>query len=361
MKIAVLLSGGVDSSVALKILKDEGHDLTAFYLKIWLEDDVAFLGECPWEDDLKYARAVCEKLDVPLEVIPLQREYYEKVVSYTISELKMGHTPSPDLFCNQRIKFGAFLEKIDPSYELIATGHYARIEKDGDSVLLKTAPDPVKDQTYFLSHLSRQQIKKALFPIGKYLKAEVRGLAEKFDLPTKSRRDSQGICFLGKIKFKDFAMSYLGKKPGEIVEYESGKILGPHEGFWNFTIGQRTGLGLSGGPWYVVKKDIDKNIVFVSHQFNFAEKAVDRFRVGQFNWINEPPSPNSALNLRVKLRHGPVFDKCLLTITVGEKGDAEGIVKIEEKDSGIAPGQFAVFYDDDVCLGCGRILESIKD
>src|SRR4030067_2342068 len=214
MKNAILLSGGVDSSVALRLLKDEGHQITAFYLKIWLQDEFSFLGECPWEEDLKYARGVCEQANVPLEVIPLQTEYWDNVVSYTIEEIKEGRTPNPDIFCNSLIKFGQFYDKIDSSFEKVASGHYARVEKSNIRYQLKKSPDPVKDQTYFLAYLTQDQLSRAYFPIGIYKKEEVRKLALKFDLPNKERKDSQGICFLGQIKFNDFIKHHLGEKKG---------------------------------------------------------------------------------------------------------------------------------------------------
>jgi len=161
MKIAVLLSGGVDSSVALRLLKDEGHNVTAFYLKIWLQDEFSFLGECPWEEDLKYTRRVCEQAKVPLEVIPLQTEYWDNVVSYTIEEIKEGRTPNPDIFCNSLIKFGEFYDKIDKSFEKVASGHYAKVEMVNGKHFLKTSPDPIKDQTYFLAYLTQQQLSRA--------------------------------------------------------------------------------------------------------------------------------------------------------------------------------------------------------
>ena len=227
MKIAVLVSGGVDSSVVLKLLKDEGkHELTAYYLQIWLEDELSFLGECPWEEDLSYVRQVCEQLDVPLKIVPLQKEYRERVVSYVIDELNNGRTPSPDILCNERVKFGAFFDAIDESYDKVASGHYAQvIEKEGHFELHR-APDPVKDQTYFLSSLRQDQLARALFPIGHLEKHEVRDLAESFDLPNKSRKDSQGICFLGKIKYSDFVKFHMGEKEGEVVELETGKVMG---------------------------------------------------------------------------------------------------------------------------------------
>ncbi len=166
MKIAVLLSGGVDSSVALRLLKEQGHDITAFYLKIWLQDEFSFLGECPWEEDLNYVRKVCEQIDVPVEVVPLQTEYWESVVTYTIEEIKSGRTPNPDIFCNSLIKFGQFYDKIDSSYEKVASGHYAKVVPENGKYILRRNPDPVKDQTYFLAYLTQNQLSRALFPLG---------------------------------------------------------------------------------------------------------------------------------------------------------------------------------------------------
>ena len=351
MKIAVLLSGGVDSSVALRLLKDEGHDLTAFYLKIWLQDEFSFLGECPWEEDLNYARGVCELVNVPLEVIPLQTEYWDNVVSYTISEIKEGRTPNPDIFCNSLIKFGEFYDKIDSSFEKVASGHYANVEMANGKYLLKSSPDPVKDQTYFLAYLNQQQLSRALFPIGKYKKSQIRNLAENYNLPTMARRDSQGICFLGQIKFKEFIKHHLGEIEGDIVDIDSGKILGKHPGYYFFTIGQRSGLKLGGGPWFVVKKDVKNNIIYISKQ-DLTIRDRNEFLVGKFNWINS--SPNEKQNLKVKIRHGANNYDC----NIDWMNESVLSVKLSESDNGIAPGQFAVFYDDDVCLGGGVILEN---
>ena len=348
MKIAVLLSGGVDSSLALALLKEQGYDVTAWYLKIWLEDEASFLGECPWEEDLAFARSVCEKLDVPLKVMPLQQEYYKLVVSYTLDELKHGRTPSPDIFCNRLVKFGAFMDRVGNEYDKIASGHYARIVDKEDGVHLYRAPDPIKDQTYFLSRMKLEQLERILFPIGDFQKTRVRELAEEYDLPTKSRKDSQGICFLGKIKFRDFAKMYLGEKPGDILELENNKKLGEHKGFWFHTIGQRTGLGLSGGPWYVVRKDIEHNIIYVSKTRGAEKEARSSFRVGAFNWIRKP---ESEMSLSCKLRHGPQIYNCTLEIN----GD-NGTVVLDGQDRGIAAGQFAVFYSGEECLGCGTIM-----
>jgi tRNA (5-methylaminomethyl-2-thiouridylate)-methyltransferase len=349
MKIALLLSGGVDSSVALKLLKDQGHDITAFYLKIWLEDDLAFLGQCPWEEDLKYVQAVCLQLNVPLKIVNMQKQYWDRIVSYTISEVKSGRTPSPDIFCNKRIKFGAFFDEIAGQFDKVATGHYAIIEEIDDKFILKKATDKFKDQTYFLSHLNQGQLSKILFPIGHLKKDEIRQLAQKFDLPTAERKDSQGICFLGKIKFSDFIKHHLGIKKGDLIEIETGKKIGDHDGFWYYTVGQRKGIGLSGGPWYVVKKDYQKNIVYISNKYYDPDKKRKDFYVHDFNWIlGQAPME---FELDVKIRHGEHVYKCKLEFINAN----EAKVILNEDDQGLAPGQFAVFYKKDVCLGCGKI------
>jgi tRNA U34 2-thiouridine synthase MnmA/TrmU len=406
MKIAMLISGGVDSSVALRLLRDAGHDITAFYLKIWLEDELAFLGECPWEDDLKYVRAVCEEAGVPLEIANLQKEYWDEVVSYVIAEAKAGRTPNPDILCNSRIKFGMFYDRFGKDYDLIATGHYAQVESaptgmyfssspglisaSGDREIslnqrhpeeisrtgstssdtqdikkntflsvppryeeffLKKSPDPIKDQTYFLSQLSQEQVSKALFPIGGFRKSEVRELAKKYKLPNAARKDSQGICFLGQVAFDKFLEHYLGTKEGDIVDLKTGKVLGRHQGYWFHTIGQRRGLGLSGGPWYVASKNMNDNVVFVSNEWRSEEMARDSFIVSGLNWISGKISGKK--NLSVKLRHGPKEYPCEVKLLDDGKLEA----KLDGFDRGIAPGQFAVFYDGDICLGGGVISD----
>ena len=350
MKIAVLLSGGVDSSVALNLIRGEGcHDVAAYYLKIWLEDEMAFLGDCPWETDLKYARAVCDKAGVPLEVVPLQTEYLDTVVGHTVDELRAGRTPSPDILCNQRIKFGAFVNRFGGQYDRVASGHYGRVEECQGKYWLKTSPDPVKDQTYFLSNLDQNQLARALFPIGDLTKRKVRALARKLDLPNKDRKDSQGICFLGKIEYPDFVRCHLGERSGDIVELGSDRVLGGHNGFWFYTIGQREGLGLSSGPWYVVRKDTRSNTVYVVHKNDLAAQARDSFAVVDPHWITGRPEK---ADLQVKIRHGPQVNDC----RVEECDENRLAVTMSKADPGIAPGQSAVFYDGDVCLGGGVIL-----
>ncbi len=371
-EIAVLLSGGVDSSVVLASLKNYGcQKLTAYYLKIWLQEDAQFLGECPWEDDLSYAAAVCEQLDIPLQVLPLQQQYYDYVVSYTIDELCKGRTPSPDLFCNEGVKFGAFLQQLKPSNDkalqpLVASGHYALLvrisqlmnaysslnQKDiTNEILLQQAPDLVKDQSYFLSRLGQSQLQNLLFPLGCLYKAEVRSLAQYWGLATAQRKDSQGICFLGKIKFRDFAKQYLGEKLGPIVELETNRELGQHRGLWFHTIGQRQGLGLSGGPWYVCAKDMLENRLYVSRQYSDSQ-LLRSFWVEQPHWLQSNFAWHSlALGpLQLKLRHGPTKIACQLQ----QLNDCWHVV-MERGDRGVAPGQFAVFYRGDICLGSAAI------
>lgn len=351
-KIAVLISGGVDSSVTLALLKQQGHHLTAFYLKIWLEDELSYLGHCPWQEDLEYVRSVCNQLEVPLEIISMQQAYHDRVVSYMISEIKAGRTPNPDVLCNQFIKFGAFYDAIDASFEYVATGHYAQIEHTSDLSILKKGNDPIKDQTYFLANLSQVQLRRALFPIGHLPKHEVRVLAEQFNLPTAKRKDSQGICFLGKFNFAEFVQAHLGVKEGDIVEFETGKKLGKHQGYWFYTIGQRQGIGLSGGPWYVVSKDIVKNIVYISNKYDQVQEHKHGMMVSNFNWNQGAQTEKNSLDVR--FRHGAA----VYPSVVEKSNDLLKITLEKESSQGIAAGQFAVLYDGDVSLGGGVIEQA---
>lgn len=357
MQYAALVSGGVDSAVALhETARRAPGRVTAYYLKIWLEDELSFLGSCPWEDDLRYAREICEAANVPLEVLPLQEEYYQRVVRYTLAELRAGRTPSPDIFCNQRVKFGAFLDVIDGEADRIVTGHYARILRSDGPVRLMMAPDPVKDQTYFLSHLSQGQLQRAEFPLGEATKADVRRRAAELNLSNRDRPDSQGICFLGKIRYTEFVRHYLGERDGPIVEEESGRELGRHQGAWFYTIGQRQGLGLGNGPWYVTDRDIVGNTIRVSHAAHVTEHARDWFEIDQISVTADPPAQWWASpTLKLKLRHGPELIGCRL-----EPSERGYTVRMERADRGVAPGQFAVLYDPPECLGAGMILPASR-
>jgi len=368
MKIAVLTSGGVDSSVALSLLKEQGHEVKAFYLKIWLEDELQYLGSCPWEEDLKYVEEICENLKVPLEIVPMQKEYFDRIISYTIEEVKAGLTPNPDVLCNNHIKFGVFLEKKNEfNFDKVASGHYAQVFERNGRFLLKKSPDLVKDQTYFLCNLSQEQLSKIVFPIGHLSKEEVRNFAKIFNLPNQNRKDSQGLCFLGKIKFKEFIKHHLGEKKGDIVEFETGRIVGEHPGFWYYTLGQRHGLDLGGGPFYVVKKDIEKNIIYISSSYHSEDKKRNNFFVHKLNWF-EGYMPKKR-QLQIKVRHGEKIYNCgimapgrdalppFVETSAGKQCVSTGAihVKLDENDQGIASGQFAVFYDGEECLGGGVI------
>lgn len=365
MKIACLVSGGVDSSVALALTQEAGHEVFAFYLKIWLEEETAFLGECPWENDLSFVRSVCEKLNVPLTIVPLQKQYHSRVISYALSEVRQGRTPNPDIMCNSLIKFGAFqewLEENNLSFEKIVTGHYAQSSEYKDAEgnifpIMKLAQDKTKDQTYFLSRLSRNQLSQTWFPLGQYEKSEVRRKAKEKNLLTFDRPDSQGLCFLGKIRYSDFIKHHLGTSSGDIVDISTGTLLGRHEGHWFYTIGQRHGLDLSGGPWYVVGKDVSKNILFISHRLKMPQVEKEIFVVKDVRWfLDKEEVQNIVLSQEMfcKVRHG---EKRYRIVLENATKDLEtfSVRIIDEKERGITPGQFAVFYAEDLCLGSGVI------
>ena len=262
MQIASLLSGGVDSSVAVHLLCEQGYKPDLWYIKIGM-DDAEQGYSCPQEEDLEIVQAMAHKYGLRYDVVDLQKEYWDEVVNYTIDKVKRGFTPNPDVMCNRLIKFGAFHQKVGKEYDKSATGHYAQVIQEDGRYWLGTTPDPVKDQTDFLAQITGWQLEHSLFPIGHMAKGEVRRIAEAAKLPSAKRKDSQGICFLGKINYNEFIERFLGVKEGPIVELETGKILGQHRGYWFHTIGQRKGLYLSGGPWFVIKKDIENNVIYV--------------------------------------------------------------------------------------------------
>ncbi|MCO5595745.1 hypothetical protein L7F22_049793 [Adiantum nelumboides] len=363
LKVGVLLSGGVDSSVALRLLLAAGHSCTAFYLKIWFQEDFEnFWSSCPWDEDLKYAQAVCDEAGVELQVVQLTDDYWKHVVSYMIQEYRGGRTPNPDVLCNSRIKFGVFLDHVkDLGFDRVASGHYAKVvhtctDSGGLQAVLQLSEDEVKDQTYFLSHLSQFQLSRLIFPLGCVSKSQVRKIAEVLGLPNKQRKDSQGICFLGKVKFSDFIARHLGESEGRIVEAETGTYLGSHRGYWFYTIGQRQGLRLSHGPWYVVDKDQENNVVFVSKHYFSVEKRRREFEVHAFNWL-DGKLPEDLSGLRCKVRHGPRFYECSLSFEKKQSLKDTALVRLSDNDQGIAAGQYAAFYRGNVCLGSAVISE----
>jgi tRNA-specific 2-thiouridylase len=359
-KIALLLSGGVDSSVVLYELVRQGLQPDCFYIKIGPEEKEEW--DCSSEEDLEMATAVSHKYGCKLEVIDCHKEYWDQVTRYTMEKVRAGLTPNPDVMCNRLIKFGAFDEKRGHDYDLIATGHYAQTEEEevalggspsGTPHALKwlcTSPDPVKDQTDFLAQIYDWQLKKALFPIGHMMKEEVRAIADREHLAPAHRRDSQGICFLGKINYNDYLRRYLGELPGDVVELETGKKIGGHKGHWFHTIGQRKGMGLGGGPWFVVKKDTEQNIVYVSHGYDPETAYKQDFPIRDFHSINGV-APSA--DVTIKIRHTPEF----LPARLEDMGDGRYMVHAQAPIHGVAPGQFCVVYDAEHhrCYGSGEI------
>jgi len=353
MNIATLLSGGVDSSVVVHLLKDAGYTPSLFYIKIGMDDDE--LLHCSSEEDIEMASLIARKYGCKLEIVDLHKDYWDNVVSYTINKVKLGLTPNPDVMCNKLIKFGVFEQRVGKEFDKTATGHYATtIEKDG-KVFLGTAKDPVKDQTDFLAQIDSLQVSKLMFPIGDLMKNEVREIALKAELPSAKRQDSQGICFLGKVNYNDFIRRYLGEKEGPVVEFETGKILGTHKGYWFHTVGQRKGLGLSGGPWYVIKKDVEANIIYASKGFDVETQYGHEFSMRDFHFIANNPREVSTkeIDITFKIRHTPDFTKGKII------SSPNGVHLISsQKLQGIAPGQFGVIYDDTstICIGSGEII-----
>ena len=369
-RIAALVSGGVDSSVVVHLLCAAGYRPTLFYIQIWMEE--RGFADCSWEDDLEIVQHLARRYDCPLEVVSLHEEYWARVVQYTIDTVKKGLTPNPDMMCNKLIKFGCFEEKWGHDFDFIATGHYATTCYEGDQLYLSTAPDPVKDQTDFLAQINFAQVSKLLFPTGHLLKSEVRQLAEEAHLLSAKRKDSQGICFLGKVNYNEFIERALGTREGLIIERETGKVLGKHRGYWFHTIGQRKGLGLSGGPWFVVKKNIRRNIILVSQGYDPADQYGEHVVMEQCDFISldpwsraasleagtavvVPPAERQPIAVSFKIRHTPEFTRGVLSYdpATGYRIDST------EPIQGIAPGQYAVVYSEDhrLCFGSGMITK----
>lgn len=352
MNIAALLSGGVDSSVVVHLLCEAGYKPTLFYIKIGMDDDE--LLHCSSEEDIEMASLIAHKYGCKLEVVDLHKDYWDNVVDYTIRKVKLGLTPNPDVMCNKLIKFGVFEQRVGVGFDKTATGHYATTTEINGMTYLTTAKDPVKDQTDFLAQINHLQVSKLMFPIGHLMKSEVREIALNANLPSSKRPDSQGICFLGKVNYNDFIRRYLGEKEGPIVELETGKVLGKHKGYWFHTVGQRKGLGLSGGPWYVIKKDVDANIVWATKGFDADAQYGNEFTMRDFHFITENPWGNELVEKDVtfKIRHTPEFTKGKILYSPNECR-----LVSNEKIQGIAPGQFGVIYDaaSKVCIGSGEI------
>lgn len=355
MNIALLLSGGVDSSVVVHLLCEQGHRPSLFYIKIG-RDDAEYM-DCSAEEDLEIASAIARRYGLPLEVVDLHREYWDRVAAYAIDKIRCGLTPNPDVMCNKLIKFGCFEQRVGHYFDVTATGHYAttHVLADGKT-WLGTAVDPVKDQTDFLAQIDYLQVSKLMFPLGGLMKRQVREIALQAGLPSARRRDSQGICFLGKINYNDFVRRFLGEREGDVVEVETGRKIGKHRGYWFHTIGQRKGLGLGGGPWFVVRKDVEENVVYVSRGYDTLLQYGKEFLMHNFHFITSDPwsdASGAEVEVTFKIRHTPEFIKGRLL----RQADGSFRISSEERLQGIAPGQFGVVYDADarLCIGSGEI------
>ncbi len=351
--VVVGMSGGVDSSVAALLLKNQGYNVIGLYMLNWEEDDVN--GACTAEEDFADVRRVCALLDIPYYSVNFAKQYQERVFAHFLSEYSAGRTPNPDVLCNREIKFGPFREyalKLGADY--IATGHYCGISHEGGITRLLKAADAGKDQTYFLNQVKEEQLAQTLFPLQNLKKEQVRLLAQEHGLATAKKKDSTGICFIGERNFRKFLQQYLPAQSGKILSLE-GEVVGEHIGLMYYTIGQRKGLDLGGkkgeaGRWFVVKKDLKNNILYVSHG-DETPLYSHSCKVSNLNWIGYIPQPivNCTAKFRYRQEEQPV------TVTLQKDGSA--IVTFAQKQRAVTEGQYAVFYDETACLGGGLIEE----
>ncbi len=356
MRVVVGISGGVDSSVACYLLKKQGHDVIGLFMINWDEND----GQCSAADDYEDVKRVCTKLDIPYFSVNYAKEYYDRVFQYFLSEYKNGRTPNPDVLCNREIKFGPFLDKARQlGADMIATGHYAKTyQKDGKTYLQK-AHDLSKDQSYFLNQLSQEQLSSVLFPLADIDKTQVREIAKELELSTAEKKDSTGICFIGERNFRQFLKQYLPAQSGDICTLD-GKVVGQHEGLMYYTIGQRRGLNIggkvdgNGERWFVLKKDLEKNILYVS-QGECEELFSNGLYADTFNWIPCKPEEKE-FDCYAKFRYRQPDQKVHVTVL----DDTHIKVDFDEKQRAITEGQFVVLYTDDgTCLGGGIINEKL--
>lgn len=348
--VYVGLSGGVDSSVAAALLKQQGYQVVGVYMKNWSQDLPGM--PCPWRDEFNDAKRVAVQLGIDFKMYDFEKQYRQKIVDYMLDEFKLGRTPNPDIMCNQEVKFRLFLDTaISDGADLVATGHYAKTH-DGHLFMAK---DDNKDQTYFLCRVTSEALKRTTFPLGDLSKPEVRQLANKLGLVTADKKESMGICFVGKVGIKEFLEQYINKTPGDIVDKSAGrrgKTIGRHEGAIFYTIGQRHGLEVGGGlPYYVIGKNMKKNEVYVTTNLQDEQLWSSELRLTELHWINSAPTHDQKLTVRVRHRAKLIKVNKLRKLRNG-LWNAE----LSQAVRALTPGQSAVFYAGDECLGGGIVV-----
>lgn len=345
--IYVGMSGGVDSSITAALLVEQGYNVTGVYMKNWTQDLPGM--KCPWADDLADAKRVAVQLGIDFKVFDFEKEYRHHVVDYMIDEYRAGRTPNPDVMCNQEVKFKLFLEAaLADGADMVATGHYARVV-DGE---LRLAEDVNKDQTYFLYRVTKHALERTLFPLGDYTKPQVREMAEQRGLFTAAKKDSQGICFVGQIGIREFLSEYVDTVPGDIVDKQADTKFGRHDGAIFYTLGQRHGLDIGGGlPYYVVGKDMDKNVVYVSTDLNDTALWSDAISLIHEHWIDGERPENG--DYHVRIRHRAPLVKAQVTF-----GEDSLTVRVDDQLRAITAGQSVVFYRGSKCLG-GAIVQQL--
>lgn len=353
-KVIVGLSGGVDSAVTAFLLKEQGYDVTGIFMRNWEADPDDPI--CQAEQDLQDAKATCEHLEIPFEVVNFSKTYWQNVFQHCLDEFAAGRTPNPDIWCNKEIKFKVFLEHaIKLGADYLATGHYVRKQnQNGKNQLLKGI-DPNKDQSYFLYTLGQTELSHALFPLGELQKPQVREIAKKAGLSNFNKKDSTGICFIGERKFKQFLNEFLLTKPG-MMKTPEGEIIGQHDGLMFYTLGQRKGLEIGGrkhandDAWYVLAKDIANNILIVGQGHDHPLLFSNELICDDLHWVNGE-SPQMPLNCSAKIRYRQVDQTC----TVIKLDEKQYKVQFSQPQRAITPGQSIVFYQDELCLGGGII------
>jgi len=351
------LSGGVDSSVSAALLKQQGYKVVGVYMKNWSRDLPGM--PCPWLDDYQDAKRVAVHLGIDFKMYDFEKDYQHKVVDYMLDEFKAGRTPNPDIMCNQEVKFKLFLNTaLEDGADLIATGHYAKIGDGGKGIgySLLRAKDENKDQTYFLYRISQEALKHTIFPLGNVTKPQVRELARKYKLVTADKKESMGICFVGKVPIKDFLQQFIKTRPGKIID-QAGREVGTHDGAIFYTIGQRHGLEVGGGlPYYVTGKDMKKNEVYVTTDLQDEKLWSREVRLTDMHWINKIGDMGKGIGdrkLQVRLRHrAKLIDVKMLDLLSNSKAKAE----LAEEVRALTPGQSAVFYSGHECLGGGIVI-----